>query len=138
MSQETTYAGWIGEWQKLIASLEANAAELPHSEVPRKELAAMLARAQEIALEQAALTATKQDRSKQLRNVMVEGQRLATLLRSMVRQRFGIRSEKLAEFNLQPFRGRNRTANTKRSTRRKRTPLVPPEPTPTPPADPNT
>ncbi len=110
MSQETTYAGMIGEWQKLIATLEANAADLPHAEVPKSELAAMLARAQGISLEQAALTATKQEQSKQLKDVMTEGQRLANALRVLVRQRYGIRSEKLVEFNLQPFRGRKRKA----------------------------
>ena len=110
MSQETTYAGMIGEWQKLIATLEANAADLPHAEVPKSELAAMLARAQGISLEQAALAATKQEKSKQLKDVMIEGQRMATALRVLIRQRYGIRSEKLVEFSLQPFRGRKRTA----------------------------
>lgn len=110
MSQETTYAGMIGEWQKLIATLEANAADLTHAEVPKNDLAAMLARAQGIFLEQAALTATKQEKSKQLKDVMTEGQRLANALRVLVRQRYGIRSEKLVEFNLQPFRGRKRKA----------------------------
>lgn len=110
MSQETTYAGMIGEWQKLIATLENNAADLPHAEVPKNELAAMLARAQGISLEQAALTATKQEKSKQLKDVMIEGQRLANALRVLVRQRYGIRAEKLVEFDLQPFRGRKRKA----------------------------
>jgi hypothetical protein len=130
MSQETTYTGWVGEWQKLIASLEANVAELPHTEVPRKELAAMLARSQEIALEQAALTATKQDKSQQLKVVMTEGQRLANVLRAIIRQRYGIRSEKLAEFSLQPFRGRNRTSKAKKAQQQE-------TPAPAPPASSN-
>ena len=112
MSQETTYAGMIGEWQKLIATLEANASDLPHAEVPKNQLAAMLARAQWISLEQAALAATKQEKSKQLKDVMIEGQRLANALRVLIRQRYGIRSEKLVEFSLQPFRGRKRKATT--------------------------
>lgn len=100
------------EWQKLIATLEANAADLPHAEVPKTELAAMVTRAQGISLEQAALAATKQEKSKQLKDVMTEGQRLANALRVLIRQRYGIRSEKLVEFNLQPFRGRKRKAPT--------------------------
>ena len=110
MSQETTYAGMLGEWQKLIATLEANAADLPHAAVPRNELAGMIVRAQEISLEQAALAATKQEKSKQLKDVMIEGQRMANALRVLIRQRYGIRSEKLVEFSLQPFRGRKRKA----------------------------
>ncbi|HSG39958.1 MAG TPA: hypothetical protein VLE27_10005 [Thermoanaerobaculia bacterium] len=122
MSQETTYAGMIGEWQKLIATLEANTADLPYAEVPRNELAAMIARVQGISLEQAALTATKQEKSKQIKDVMIEGQRLATTLRNLVRQRYGIRSEKLVEFDLQPFRGRKRKAQPEVETKAKQTP----------------
>jgi hypothetical protein len=40
--------------------------------------------------------------------VIAEGQRLVTVLRVSVRQHYGIDSEKLAEFGLQPFRGRRR------------------------------
>ena len=38
----------------------------------------------------------------------MEGERLANLLRGAVKQHYGIRSEKLADFGLKPFRGRNR------------------------------
>ena len=110
MGQEKTYSGMIGDWQKLIATLEANAADLPHAEFPKAQLAGMLARAQGISLEQAALAATKQEKSKQLKEVMIEGQRVANALRVLIRQRYGIRSEKLVEFSLQPFRGRKRKA----------------------------
>ena len=37
---------------------------------------------------------------------MVEGERLANLLRVNLKQHYGIRSEKLSAFGLQPFRGR--------------------------------
>ncbi|HEY3571798.1 MAG TPA: hypothetical protein VGP73_27970 [Thermoanaerobaculia bacterium] len=29
MSRETTYAGMVGDWQKLLVTLEANIAEIP-------------------------------------------------------------------------------------------------------------
>ena len=108
MSQETTYAGMIGEWQKLIATLETNAADLPHAEVPKNELAAMLARAQGISLEQAALTATKQEKSKQIQTLLADGNRLVTGMRKMIADRYGVRAEKLTEFGIPPFRGRTR------------------------------
>jgi hypothetical protein len=39
---------------------------------------------------------------------VTEGQRLANAMRSMIKAHYGIRTEKLAEFGLQPFRGRSR------------------------------
>ena len=41
--------------------------------------------------------------------MIVEGQRLATVPKLVVKQHYGIDSEKLAEFGLQPFRGRRRS-----------------------------
>ena len=110
MAKETTYAGMLGDWRRLLEPLKANAADLPHLEAPRAKLEAILAQAVGLSQEQAARTATKQDLSQQLKSVVGEGQRLATLLRSAVKEHYGIRSEKLAEFNVQPFRGRVRKA----------------------------
>jgi hypothetical protein len=74
--------------------------------------------------QQAALTASKQDASKQFRDLIVEGQRLATGMTRFLQQNYGTRSEKLAEFGLQPFRGRKpRTA---------KNPVPPTTPTPAP------
>ncbi|HEX7185186.1 MAG TPA: hypothetical protein VF756_25395 [Thermoanaerobaculia bacterium] len=41
---------------------------------------------------------------------LAEGRKLATFLRTGVKQHYGNRSEKLAEFDLQPFRGRKSQA----------------------------
>ncbi|HEX4960063.1 MAG TPA: hypothetical protein VF173_04440 [Thermoanaerobaculia bacterium] len=107
---ETTDKGIQGEWQHLLNMMEANAAELPHLEGPRAKLAAQLAQALEISKQQDTLTAGKQEASKQYRVVINEGQRLANAIRSMIKSQYGIRAEKLVEFGLQPFRGRNRKA----------------------------
>ncbi len=107
---ETTDKGFQGDWMHLQNMVEANAADLPHLEASRVKLSAQLARVQEIKKQQNMLTASKQEVSKQLRVAMVEGNRLANAMRSMIRVQYGIRSEKLAEFGLQPFRGRNRKA----------------------------
>lgn len=111
MSRETTYAGMLGEWERWITALLANVAELGHLEVPRAELASQLAQARQLIQTQSELTAAKQDASKELRETMIEGQRLATVLKVSVRQFYGIDSEKLAEFGIQPFRGRRRKAS---------------------------
>ncbi|HEX6863651.1 MAG TPA: hypothetical protein VF414_12580 [Thermoanaerobaculia bacterium] len=108
MSKETTYAGMLGSWQRWIAALLANGSDLGHLQVPREQLGTLAARGQELIQTQSQLTAAKQDASQELGVVMVEGQRLVTILKLAVKQHYGIDSEKLAEFGVQPFRGRNR------------------------------
>jgi hypothetical protein len=82
----------------------------------------LLAQGVDLTKEQAVFRASKQEKTQQLQAVLAEGSRLATLLRNSVKQHYGPTSEKLAEFGLQPFRGRK---------------VKPaPEPDPEPPANP--
>lgn len=105
MSNETTQLGQKGEWQKLIKPVESNP-ELAYLATQKDKLSGFLEQAVEITHQQNALTAQKQELSKQLQTIMIEGQRTATILRKSIAGHYGIRSEKLAEFGLQPFRGR--------------------------------
>ena len=88
--------------------MAANATELPHLEPTRQIFGDLLTRIEDVFVQQAATVARKQDLSKQLQNLLAEGQRLATVLKKAVAAHYGPRSEKLSEFRLQPFRGRNR------------------------------
>jgi hypothetical protein len=117
VSEERTYAGKKGTWQRLSTALEANKAELSYLEAPLTKFSTHLGRVQEITQEQSALAANKQELSKQLQALMDETGRLANMLRVAIKQHYGPRSEKLTEFGLQPFRGRAR----------KEKPLPPPE-----------
>ena len=108
MSKETTSKGKLGDLERLVASLTANATDLPHLEVSRNQLGTLLNEAREAADQQALHTAGKQEASQQLRTALTEGMRLANVLRLAVKHHYGIRSEKLAHFGLQPFRGRPR------------------------------
>jgi hypothetical protein len=67
--------------------------------------------------------AGKQEASKQLNTFVTEGERLATVLQLAVKQHYGIRAEKLAEFGLQPFRGRTKA---KPAPETPGTPVTPP------------
>lgn len=96
----------LGDLQQLNAALAANTADLGHLEGSRELFEALVIQAQEIAQEQAALKASKQEASRRLENVLTEGLRLANILRLGVKAHYGIRAEKLAEFGMQPFRGR--------------------------------
>ncbi len=106
MAKETTYAGIVGDWQRLLGAMEENIGELPLLEPFRLRLRDMAAQALNISKRQAALKADKQQASKEMREAVVEGQRLANVVRSVVKEHYGIREEKLAEFGMQPFRGR--------------------------------
>jgi hypothetical protein len=108
MSQETTYSGKLGDWQRLLDPLLTNATELPHLETHRNQLAAVIAQVTGLAREQSSRKAAKQTVSQQLSGAVKDGERLVTLLRQAVKVHYGIRSEKLTEFGVQPFRGRPR------------------------------
>jgi len=106
MARERTQSGKLGEWSRLGVTVRANIADLPHLDTPVSQLEALLAQGVGLTKEQSAFRASKQERSQQLQSVLATGTRLATLLRSAVTQHYGPTSEKLAEFGLQPFRGR--------------------------------
>jgi hypothetical protein len=112
MAQETTYSGKLGDWQRLLEPLLTNATELPHLEVHRNQLAAQIAHVTALAREQSSRKAAKQAASQQLGGAVRDGDRLATLLRQAVKVHYGIRSEKLTEFGVPPFRGRLRKTST--------------------------
>ena len=106
LSKKTTYRGMWGDWQSLAAKLEANKEELSQLEPFRIKLLAILSQAYEINQRQDAMRASKQEASKQLRQLALEGNRLASLARMGIKEHYGNREEKIAEFGLQPFRGR--------------------------------
>jgi hypothetical protein len=111
-TQETTVKGRMGKLQRLHARLSSNLAELGHLEASLARFEALLAQITEAADRQSLHTAGKQEASQQFQTALVEGERLATVLRLAVKQHYGIRSEKLADFGLKTFRGRSRKATT--------------------------
>ena len=133
MTRETTTSGKLGDLAQFTAALAANAPELPHLEGARVRLEKLLGDAQDIAKQQAAFVASKQEFSKRLKTLLDEGQRLATGLRKLLAENYGVRSEKLAEFGMQPFRGRKVTT-LKRQKKDKAENAEPPAP-PTAPLD---
>ena len=57
---------------------------------------------------QAELIAAKQDASQRLLRLIGDGAREVTAVRKMLKAHYGLDAEKLAEFGIQPFRGRSR------------------------------
>lgn len=116
---ETTRSGKLGEWQRLKSALQVNQADLPELENQMAQFGTLLGQAEDLFQSQAAYAASKQQASQQLTTLVLECQRLATVLRFSLKQHYGPTSEKLTEFGIQPFRGRTRK----------------PEPPPPPPAE---
>ena len=89
-------------------AVAANAGELPFLEPKRLRLNEVVGELKGLTTEQANLTARKQDVSKRIADLSREGNALVNVLDVTVRQHYGNRAEKLAEFGLQPFRSRPR------------------------------
>ncbi|HEX3555941.1 MAG TPA: hypothetical protein VIA62_22215 [Thermoanaerobaculia bacterium] len=106
MARERRNAGILGDLQRLSATLEANKDQLPQVEPFRLRLEGVVSQALEAGKQQAALKASKQESSKQFRQFLTQGQALANVIRTVVKEHFGAREEKVAEFGLPVFRGR--------------------------------
>lgn len=102
--------GALGALQRFLGTLEANKDDLGFLETPVTKLTDLVGQAQAVFKEQAAFIAGKQESSKKLNLLLSDSKRVATVIRVALREHYGIRSEKLAEFGLQPFRGRTRKA----------------------------
>ena len=89
-------------------ALTANREELPQMEIPIAKLDELLGQVRGLTAEQASLTASKQEVSKRLAELLREALFLITCLDAGIRQHYGNRSEKLVEFGLQPFRSQPR------------------------------
>ena len=106
MARETRSAGIMGDLQRLSVTMDANKEQLPQMEPFRLKLASIVTQSLEAGKQQAALKVSKQESSQQLRRLLAEGQSVAHVVRTAVKDHFGPRDEKVAEFGLQPFRGR--------------------------------
>ncbi|HEV8577731.1 MAG TPA: hypothetical protein VGX68_01515 [Thermoanaerobaculia bacterium] len=106
MAREQSTRGKLGELEQLLAALTNNKDNLAHLEGSRVILETLLNQAREAFTQKLIHTAAKQEASQGLLASLTEGTRLATVLRLAVKSFYGISSEKLAEFGIQPFRGR--------------------------------
>jgi len=123
----------VTDWDQSASAAEANAAELPHLEAPRIKLQGLSTLTRNLLVEQSALSARKQDVTRQLEKALREGQALTDFIRTGARAQFGPTSEKLVEFGMVPFRGRSRKKDSEPTTTP--SPETPETPTATPSPD---
>jgi hypothetical protein len=110
MAKEPKYGATLNGWERLLTSMEVNPEDFKTLETYRAKLKSMLDTARESSAHQAAMEAAKQEATRSLRELLVEGRKLATFLRGGVKQRYGDKSEKLVEFGLAPARPRTRAS----------------------------
>jgi len=104
----TSYADVVTDWEQLGSSLTTNITDLPNLESYRTELLGLLEQVRALTVQQGIHKANFQQASKDLKEVMNRGKKLATFLRAGIKHRYGNRSEKLVEFRVQPLRSRKR------------------------------
>jgi hypothetical protein len=108
MARDPKYGVTINGWERLLAAFAANPGDFTHLEEYRLQLAQALEDLRDAATQQAAQRAGKQEASQRLKAQLSAGRKAASFLRHGVRRRYGDSSEKLAEFDLKPFRSRRR------------------------------
>ncbi|HEX7185651.1 MAG TPA: hypothetical protein VF756_27750 [Thermoanaerobaculia bacterium] len=112
MARVRRYMNRTNGWEQAISAVIANLADLAHLDGTRAQLQDLLEQARSLSSQQAAATAAKQEATRALQQVLQKGEALVDVLRTGARAHYGNRSEKLVEFGMQPFRGRNRSAET--------------------------
>lgn len=106
--QQTRYPDTVTTWEEIYTSVEANSADLPHLEAPRLKLRGILEQVRALSTEHDLHTANKQQVAQRLKILLAEGRKLATFLRTGIKEHYGNRNEKIVEFGLQTFRRRKR------------------------------
>jgi hypothetical protein len=101
-----TYAESINGWQHRLQALAAADEEVLHLQIKREKLQSIHDRIIIARRDQNAAVALKQEFSRQVEALIEEGNKVDSFLCAGLREQYGNRSEKLAEFGIQPFRGR--------------------------------
>jgi hypothetical protein len=106
MANVPLYMNDVNGWEKVTKGVAANADEVSHLVDHSTQLEQKAARMRFLSVEQAALTASKQLITQEMQRLFREGQTLLDFVQTGVRQHYGLRSDKLVEFGLRPFRGK--------------------------------
>ena len=106
MAVDRRYMNRINGWALVAAGVSSNPQETEHLQPGAVRLQGLHTRAGELSVRQASLTTAKQEVTKELKQVLREGDALADFLRTGARAHFGADSEKMVEFGMQPFRGK--------------------------------
>ncbi|MFL6233321.1 MAG: hypothetical protein ACJ76N_09330 [Thermoanaerobaculia bacterium] len=107
-----SFADVVTDWEKLLATVNANKDDLQFIDNFRQQLATELAGAREANMRQSAAQAVAQQATRDLEAFLQRGRDLADHLRFGIKTRYGKRNEKLKEFGLKVLRGGGKKKST--------------------------
>ena len=125
MPTAQSFADKLRSWEKALAGYLSNAEEMASAEPQRQALEQFLAKARELKNQQEYLTGVKQQLTKDIDELMKNGDEAARRLRAAAKSLLGTKDERLLQFDAMPIRPRTRNTATEEE---------PPEGEPTPPA----
>jgi hypothetical protein len=103
----------MSDWETLSHSVtEETMSDSPELKVFHDQLQAFLAEFQQLAQEQAFHAARKQEATRRMNEILEDGRRTASALKSGLKLRFGNRSAELVRFGVAPFRRKKRQKET--------------------------
>jgi hypothetical protein len=95
-------------WRTTSASAAANASEVPQAELTRVALDKVIVEVDKVLIDQGAFQASKQLSSQRLKTLVNQGNKLNTVLTTIIKEHYGNGSDKLVEFGIQPLRTRTK------------------------------
>jgi hypothetical protein len=110
MANEWLYMNTVNGWDRVDAAVTARGSEVPQLEVNLPALRQNSQRARALFAQQAAQTAAKQEVTRELNEVILEGNALVDFIKTGARAHYGKDSEELIAFGINPFRGKSRKA----------------------------
>jgi hypothetical protein len=113
MMPNKAFADVMTDWQKLLTTVAANKADLAHVEEFRQQLEIEVTGAKAANVRQLAALAEAQQASRDLDGSLTRGHDLANRIGAGIKSKYGIRSEKLKEFDIKVFRGRKKSSTAK-------------------------
>lgn len=106
----------LGDWLNLVELVAADdIVKQPPLDQFHAKLRQSVEELQSLLVERDSYEAQKQEASRKIQALLDQGRRQATVLRVSLREHYGPRSEKLAAFGIQPFRGRKPKRRTPQS-----------------------
>ena len=132
----TTFAEYVVQWEKLLKSIEANQTDLPFLADSRSQLVRVVEGLKAAIVRQDMFRSQSQQTTRDMEGFLDQGRDLATRLRNGVRTQYGVRGEKLLEFDMKPRRlklkSAARTKSKKKEEKKKPDPVAQPDPAPEP------
>lgn len=106
MSNASSYADYLADWERLLTAVENNEEGLPDLMVQKIPLQDLLQEARDLAASQDASKAQLRVDSKRRRALVPEGRAAASRLRAALKAHFGGHSERLVQYGVAPLRAR--------------------------------